>query len=85
MTLSPTLTSSGTRVAVVVEATRTDREDLALLGLLLGGVRDDQTGRRGLLGVERLDDDAVLERLDVDRHVVDLHFSLIWTGWVDGV
>ena len=61
-------------VAVVVDATRADRQDLALLGLLLGGVRDDQAGGRGLLGVEGLDDDAVLEGLDVDRHDVDLHF-----------
>ena len=47
-----------------------DGDDLALLRLLLGGVRDDQAGSRGLLGVERLDDDAVLERLDGDRHVL---------------
>src|SRR4051812_44280258 len=57
-------------VAVVVDATGTDRLDLALLGLLLGRVGDDQAGSRGLLRLERLDDDAVLERLDVDRHVV---------------
>src|SRR3954451_11900849 len=55
-------------VAVVVDAARTDRLDLALLGLLLGGVRDDQAGGGGLLGFERLDHDAVLEGLDVDRH-----------------
>src|SRR3954469_13573963 len=68
-------------VAVVVDAARADRQDLALLGLLLGGVRDDQAGSRGLLGVEGLDDDPVLERLDVDRHDVDLHFlALRW--WV---
>src|SRR4051812_40118840 len=35
-------------VAVVVDAAGTDRLDLALLGLLLGGVGDDQTRRRGL-------------------------------------
>ena len=40
-------------VAVVVEAAGADREDLALLGLLLGGVRDDEAGRGGLLGLER--------------------------------
>src|SRR5665809_145886 len=56
-------------VAVVVDPTRTDGQDMALLGLLLGGVRDDQPGGGGLLGVERLHDDPVLERLDVDRHV----------------
>src|SRR4029450_1555501 len=57
-------------LAVVVEPARADREDLALLRLLLGGVRNDQAGGRRLLGVERLDDDAVLERLDGDRHVL---------------
>src|ERR687897_3958696 len=55
-------------VAVVVDTTGTDRNDLALLGLLLGRVRDDQAGGGGLLGFERLDDDEVLEGLDVDRH-----------------
>src|SRR3954470_24511284 len=36
-------------VAVVVDTPGTDRQDLALLGLLLGGVGDDQPGGRGLL------------------------------------
>src|SRR4051795_4334754 len=71
----------GDAVAVVVDATGTHAQDLALLGLLLGGVRDDQAGSRGLLGLEGLDNDPVLERLDVDRHDVDLHFlALRW--WV---
>jgi hypothetical protein len=44
MTLSPTLTSSGTRLPL-------------------------SSMRRGdLLGVDLLDDDAILERLDGDRH-----------------
>ena len=51
-------------VAVLVEATRADGDDLALLRLLLGGVGDDQAGGSGLLGLDGLDDDAVLERLD---------------------
>src|ERR687889_683830 len=59
-------------VAVVVDAAGADREDLALLGLLLRGVRDDQAGGRGLLGLHSLDHDAVLERRDVDRHGADL-------------
>src|ERR1700722_19292920 len=49
--------------ALVVYTTRTNRDDLALLGLLLRGVRDHEPGRGNLLGLERLDDDAVLERL----------------------
>src|SRR6266699_3303245 len=48
----------------IVEATRANRKDFALLGLLLGGVRDHQAGRRGLLGFERANDDPVFERLD---------------------
>src|SRR3954454_4908932 len=48
----------------VLEPARTHGENSALLGLLLRGVRDDQARRSGLLGVGRLDHDAVLERLD---------------------
>src|SRR3954453_12901497 len=55
-------------VAVVVHPARADRQDLALLGLLLGGVRDDDAGGRGGLGLAGLNDDLVLERLDV-RHL----------------
>src|SRR6266700_6286287 len=50
-------------LARVVYTTRTNREDLALLGLLLRGVRDDKPGRGDLLGLKRLDHNAVLERL----------------------
>src|SRR5699024_10375560 len=46
----------------------------ALLGLLLGRVRDNETRSRGLLGFERLDHDTVLEGLDGDRHLSDLPF-----------
>ena len=73
MTVSPTLMSSGIRLlALVVEATRTHSQDLALLGLLLGGVRNDQSRRGGLLGVQRLDQDAVLERLDLRHDLTSL-------------
>src|SRR3954447_17996442 len=68
-------------LALVVEAARTDREDLALLGLLLRGVRDDQAGGRRLLCVERLDDDPVLERLDGNRHVLTLPFGNVAEVW----
>ena len=53
-------------VALVVDAARAHGEDGALLGLLLGGVRDDDAGGGGGLGLVGLDDDAVLERLDAD-------------------
>src|SRR4051812_47271833 len=63
--------------AVLVETARAYREDGALLRLLLGGVGDDEARGRRLLRLERLDEDAVLERLDGDlgsgrRHVCDL-------------
>src|SRR5580704_12624096 len=48
----------------IVEATRTDRKDFALLGLLLGGVRDHKSGCRGLLCLKRANHDPVFERLD---------------------
>src|SRR3954453_3349445 len=54
------------RALAVLESAGADREDLALLRLLLGGVRDHDAGRRRLLGLQHLNDDAVLERLDVD-------------------
>src|SRR5665809_74858 len=57
-------------VPVLDKATGADRQDLALLGLFLGGVRDDQAGRGGLLRVERLDQDPVFERLDGNRHLL---------------
>src|SRR6266542_1862338 len=52
----------------VLEPARADRDDLALLGLLLGGVRDDDAGGGRLLALTGLDDDAVLERLQIDAH-----------------
>src|SRR6185312_3684874 len=70
----------GNAVAVVVNAARAHGHDLALLGLLLGGVRDDQAGSRGLLGLERLNNDAILERLDGDRHA-DLSFAWVTNGY----
>src|SRR6201996_1855080 len=58
------LNVDGNARALVVETTRANREDLALLGLLLRGVRDNEPGRGNLLGLERLDHDTVLERLE---------------------
>src|ERR1035437_5582227 len=51
-------------VAVVVHSARSYRHDLALLGLLLDGVRDDEAGGRRLLGCGRLHDDLVFQGLD---------------------
>src|SRR5690606_31652697 len=58
----------GDAVALVVDAAGAEGDVGALLGLLLGGGRDDEARRRGLLGLEGLHDDAVLEGLDGDRH-----------------
>src|SRR6266536_2081008 len=52
----------------VLEPARAHRDDLALLGLLLGGVGDDDAGSGRLLALAGLDDDTVLERLQVDAH-----------------
>src|SRR3954469_11014039 len=52
--------------AALLEAARPDGHDLALLGFLLGGVGDDDAGDGGLLGLPRLDDDAVLQGLQTE-------------------
>src|SRR6266487_808945 len=52
----------------VLEAAGAHRDDLALLGLLLGGVGDDDARGGHLLTLTRLDDDPVLERLKIDAH-----------------
>src|SRR5256714_963193 len=55
----------------LLEPAGADRDDLALLGLLLRSVRDDDAGDGGLLGLARLDHDAVLERLQIElRHLL---------------
>src|SRR3954454_123889 len=51
-------------LAVLVPPTGTDREDGALLRLLLGGVRNDDAGRGGGLTFALLNEDPVLEWLD---------------------
>src|SRR4051812_37986668 len=67
-------------LAVVVDAAGAHGDDRALLRLLLGGVRDDQAGGGGGLGLVGLDHDAVLQRLDGDlgsgRHVGDAPFGV---------
>src|SRR6266567_8411331 len=62
-------------VALVIDPTGADSDDLALLGLLLGSVRDDEAGRCRRLSLTRLDNDLVFERLDVHAHRYDLHGS----------
>src|SRR5215469_3221450 len=50
--------------ASVVVSAWADGDDLALLRLLFGGVRDDKAGGHGLLCIERAHNDPVFERLD---------------------
>ena len=68
-TLSPFLTSIALALAVVVERARADGDDLALLGLLLGGVRQDDAALGHVLARDRLDDDAVAEWAQLGRRV----------------
>ena len=56
-----------TLLAVVVALALADGDDLALLRLLLGGVGEDQTGLGLLLGLRRLDDHAIAQRLEIHR------------------
>src|SRR5262245_36986631 len=60
---------------------RADGQDLALLGLLLGGVGDDQAARGGLLALAGPDDDPIVERLQ--SHVCRLRWRCRANpGWV---
>src|SRR5438552_13225991 len=52
----------GDELAGLVAAARTDGDDLALGRLFLGGVRNDDAAGRLLLGIDALDDDAVVKR-----------------------
>src|SRR6185503_10776406 len=54
-------------LAVVEDAARADGDDLALLGLLLRRVGQDEPALRHLLARRRLDDDAVAERRQLGR------------------
>src|SRR5438045_7242853 len=50
------------QLAVIVAAARANGDDLALGRLLLGGVRNDDATGRLILGIDALNDDAVVER-----------------------
>ena len=60
--MSPTEMSSGMSSPRGLGATAgADGQDFALLGLLFGGVGDDQAGSGGLLGFAGADDDTVVK------------------------
>src|ERR1700683_2570297 len=52
----------GNELAGLIAAARADGGDLALRRLFLGGVRDDDATGRFLLGIDALDDNAVVKR-----------------------
>src|SRR5262249_6250279 len=54
-------------LAVVVELPVADREDLALLRLLLGGVRKDDAGSGRRVFLDGLDDQAIAQGLEIHR------------------
>src|SRR5262245_34867008 len=55
------------QLAGLVAAARTHRDDLALGRLLLGGVGDDDAAGGLLLGIDALDDDAIVKRTKFHR------------------
>src|SRR5499433_2858918 len=54
----------GDELAGLVAAARAHRDDFALRGLFLGGVGNDDAAGGFLLGIEALDDDAVVKRAE---------------------
>src|SRR5215470_13642906 len=50
------------QLAVIVAAARADGDDFALGGFFLGGVGNDDAAGRLILGIDALNDDAVVER-----------------------
>ena len=58
----------GNAISVVVDAAGADGDNFAFLGLLFGRVGNNDSRRRDLLSSELLNDDAIFERFDCDRH-----------------
>src|SRR5262249_26282580 len=52
----------GNELALLVTAARAHSQDFTLRGLLLGGVGNDDAAGGLLLGIDALDDDAVVKR-----------------------
>ena len=60
-TRSPALTSIGMSLPYIIATAGADRRHLALLGLLLGGIRNDNSAGGLRLGFDALDDHTVVE------------------------
>ena len=75
--VSPTLTSSGTRLPSSLDLAEAGREHGALLWFFLRGIRNDDRARALLGFLEALNDDAVVERSDI-------HDCELQTGVRDG-
>src|SRR5205823_4268457 len=68
----------GALAGLLVDPSVADGEDLALLGLLLGGVGEDQATRGGLLLLDRLHDQAIAERLELHMVQPPVDEGPIW-------
>ena len=63
-TRSPSFTSMGMSLPALVAAAGADADDFALGGLLFGGIGNDDAAGALLLGIDALDDDAVVKRTE---------------------
>src|SRR6478752_5977570 len=67
------------QLAGLVTATRTDRYDLALRGLFLGSVGNDDAASGFVFGIDAFEHDAVVERTEL--HAILLGFcDYFWIG-----
>jgi hypothetical protein len=62
---SPALRSMGTSIAALVPGTRTDGDDLALLGLLFRGIGDDDPALGLLFSLNAPNNDSVVQRTEL--------------------
>src|SRR5690242_4365989 len=68
-------------LAGLVAAAFADRDDLALGGLFLRGVGNDDAAGGLLLGVEALDDDAVVKRTELHAVLLSACLTVDLAGW----
>src|SRR5215207_1835941 len=57
-------------LAVLVPPARTDRDDLALLRLFLGGIGNDDACGGSCLGLDTFDDDTIVQRTEFHRYLL---------------